>query len=618
MVDNTSQSPASPTTGNLIYQQIEQTADYYLPSVYQNLLTFHHSLELQTDAVGQQFIPISDAINNPDQKKKLFVVGLIPPSSQVTGRMLDRSNSVASLSQGSTSTSGNDQLTGQLTANDPSAGSVNIQGTPGSNQGPPIWTQMSVQQMASAINDAYTNNPNLPQPPNANAIAMMVGQSLRETSGRWPNYNPGFIGNYPPGDPILNSLQTFGVFNRTEGGVTQYYVSYNSPQSGAAAFVGAILRTGGQAAITAASNGDVQGYCQALHDGGYYTASVDFYAGNYPNVQSLASQIGDPSSLNTSGLPAPMVYGPKGQIDPSTSGNWASSGSDASASSTEMTAKGGNLDLNNTTNTGYQFQQQQRAMVLATQQLLQQMANTPPLQLMVNPQSFRTNAEKIISDGNWTRYGPADVVEHWGDNQDKIEGSGRIAAFQAVDLTNDNGGPGLTRTARQYSASYQNFLSLYQLYRNNAGLFLVDNVEPTDTKKQNMSVLGSIYLYFDHTIYIGSFDNFTITETDTAPYTLEYNFSFSVRATFTLDQVTDPNYTYGIPSGGFTVQQPITTPTSQSQTLSSGTPPSDAQNTWDQAFTDAINGGASITDAGTAANNAAQQALVGNLTGGGS
>jgi hypothetical protein len=105
------------------------------------------------------------------------------------------------------------------------------------------------------------------------------------------------------------------------------------------------------------------------------------------------------------------------------------------------------------------------------------------------------------------------------------------------------GGPGLTRVARQYSASYQNFLGLYLLYRNNGGLY-VNSL--ADTLKTNLlarlSLVGSIYIYYDNTLYIGSFDTFDVTENDSAPYSLEYNIEFTVRATFLLDGPTEYDY----------------------------------------------------------------------------
>jgi hypothetical protein len=86
--------------------------------------------------------------------------------------------------------------------------------------------------------------------------------------------------------------------------------------------------------------------------------------------------------------------------------------------------------------------------------------------------------------------------------------------------------------ARNFSKGYQNFLSLYLLYRNNAGLYLADfGVE----KRLNLSVVGTVYIYYDNILYLGSFDSFNVTEDDTKPFTLEYSFDFTVRATFLLD-----------------------------------------------------------------------------------
>ena len=290
--------------------------------------------------------------------------------------------------------------------------------------------------------------------------------------------------------------------------------------------------------------------------------------------------------------------------------NWVLTGSTASQkANAQLNVSATNNDIGNGVNTGLKFNSQQQSMIAQTKLALNNMANTPPLKMLVNPSSFKLGNEKIISDGGWTRYGPADIVEHWGEQLDTIDCSGKIAAFQAVDLVKFDGSPGITRIARQYSASYQNFLSLYMLYRNNAGLYLVDNVEPTDTKKQVMSVLGSIYIYFDHYIYIGSFDNFTITETDTSPHSLEYSFKFTVRASFGLDQVVDPNYTYGIPQGGFSIASP-TIPTTQAATVGNGALPSDAQVAADTAYTAAIGAGATSGQAQAASVDAAATAAT--------
>lgn len=612
---DSSNSNTQPTSAT-IRQQIVQSAGLYLPSIYQKYLSFHDSLDLQTDSVGQQFIPVSSAMNNWDQKRKLFVVGLIPPSSQVSGRSVDRSNSIASLQRTPSdpvTVTGADQQNARGTGpnSGPAQGGFqgrSVSGVPGSNQGPPIVTTLSASQMAVAIRDAYVHR--FGTQPSQNLVATFVTQSIRETSGSWPDYNPGYIGNIPPGDPRLNRMQTFGFVN--PGGSVSYYKSYATPQDGAAGFISAIYGCGGQAAINAANNGDFQGYAEALHDGGYFTDTVEDYVGHAQNVQAVSGQIGNLSSLDSSILPPPLPQGPTGQLDDSTSGAWNSQGSGAANQSNLMLALSGNSNLNNGTETGRTFLNEQRAMAAATQQLLTQMANTPPLQFLVNPQSFKVDLENVISDGNWTRYGPGDVVEHWGPNQDKVEGSGKVAAFMAVDMVNNPSGPGLTRTARQYSASYQNFQSLYAIYRNNAGLFLTDNIEPTDSRKQNMSVLGSIYIFYDNTIYIGSFSNFTVTETDAAPFTLEYSFSFDVRASFTLDQISDPDLTFGVPQGGFTVSSPRSIQTSGNP--GTGTSVS-AESAGVEAALAAFNETGSIDAAANALNASTQASLTNNLLG---
>jgi len=556
MPNNSSPSQTNPSN-TAAYQQIAQNANYYSPAVYfQFLSQLTQSLVLQSDPMGAAFIPVSDAMYNPDQRKKLFVVGLIPPSALPTGRTLDRSSNGTGPATAMTSGQPSSQTT--------------VPGVQGANQGPPVYNKLTPQQAAAAILLAYQQK--YQRDPTQQELAMYVAQSQTETSLKWPSYNPGFIGNYTANSPTLNNQNTFQV---KVNGQTRYFNAYDSAQAGASSFINYIQLFGGPQAQAAAQAGDATAYCQALR--GYMgtsDAEVNAYANLIGQIQpGLVNQIGNPSNLDTGALLSslsPISYGPNGQIDPSTSTAWASTGGVASAQAGTQLAASQNTNLQNATNTATTYAQAQRAMALATQQLITQMAQTPPLQFLVNPSSFKVNNEKVIADGSWTRLGPQDVVEHWGDNQDKIEGSGKVAAFQAIDTTTDTTGPGVTRTARQYSLSYQNFLSLYQIYRNNAGIYLPSSDElgggPT-----NLSVLGSVYIYFDYTMYVGSFDNFTVTETDSEPYTLEYSFSFTARATFIFDQVADPNFTYNIPAGGFTVQQPPVIASASIQAAAPGT-----------------------------------------------
>ncbi len=183
----------------------------------------------------------------------------------------------------------------------------------------------------------------------------------------------------------------------------------------------------------------------------------------------------------------------------------------------------------------------QRAQMLAIKTALQSMANTPPLRLLVNPNKFGIKSQKIVSDGSWTRHGP--LIEYWGDDQDKISGSGQVAAFYALDAAPGlgRGGPGLSRHARNFSLAWQNFQSLYLLYKNNGGMYLQDI--GAHAKDVLLSTVGSVYIFYDNILYIGSFDSLNMSESDTKPFTLEYSFEFTARAAFLLE--TPPMFNYG-------------------------------------------------------------------------
>ncbi len=150
---------------------------------------------------------------------------------------------------------------------------------------------------------------------------------------------------------------------------------------------------------------------------------------------------------------------------------------------------------------GKALQKAQQDQVKALQIAIEAMASAPPLKMLVNPQKFSVKGDKIIQDGSWGRNGP--IIQHWGDGQDKISASGKLAGFYAIDSTNASG-PGLTRTARNSSESWANFQSLCHLYRNNGGIYLPDPVNRKQTA--NLSLIGSMYIYYDNILYIGRFE----------------------------------------------------------------------------------------------------------------
>ncbi len=104
---------------------------------------------------------------------------------------------------------------------------------------------------------------------------------------------------------------------------------------------------------------------------------------------------------------------------------------------------------------------------------IQWMRNLEPLVMYVNPSEFSVSYQHVISDGNRTRNGF--TVEHWGLEQPTISASGTIGAtYISKDLGNGKKGGGVTRTLRRGSAAFQEFMSLFNAYKNNAYIFNQD------------------------------------------------------------------------------------------------------------------------------------------------
>lgn len=562
-----------------IYQQIETDADYYQPSIY-SILTRFDSFKIEGDPDAMGFIPLTTAQQGLGYQAKFlpFVIGLIPPSANVTGNLLDRSASVAALippalpeDVGPNTQAKNAKMQGS----GPFPGRTPIPGEPGSDRGPPIVYSYSEKEIAAAIRDAYREKYH--RDPSSQELAIYVKQSYVETGGRWPNNNPGGIGNLNPADyprenpPIHGTIppgaKTYGVWgdsiqspNGAGKSAIRYFYSYDSAKDGGARFLKAVGN-----GIPAAGTGDVDAYVAAIGRSGYYGSPSEILPANEggdgvitreqkyrqlfgtpEGLAALAKRIGPVADLTSDDSQPPdnEVHGDTGD------GKWNQNGAQNAQDNGKQRASQADKDLN-TSDLGRQLLDAQRTQTKALNAAISNMAQMPPLQMLVNPSSFKFSSEKILSDGNWGRNGP--IIQMWGNQQEKIEGSGKLAAFYALDAGSSSlsgsagNGPGLTRTARSFSLSYQNFLSLYLLYKNNGGIWLEDYYSNSHSKEKrvNLTLVGSVYIYYDSTLYVGSFDNFSITETDTAPFTLEYSFSFTVRAWFLLDRQPDPRMSYG-------------------------------------------------------------------------
>jgi hypothetical protein len=65
------------------------------------------------------------------------------------------------------------------------------------------------------------------------------------------------------------------------------------------------------------------------------------------------------------------------------------------------------------------------------------------------------------------------------------------------------------------------------MFKNNANIFTDGTFGDGNTGIPLISM--SLYIYYDNHIYIGSFDDFTITDDGNKPYNLTYDWKFTVR-----------------------------------------------------------------------------------------
>lgn len=159
--------------------------------------------------------------------------------------------------------------------------------------------------------------------------------------------------------------------------------------------------------------------------------------------------------------------------------------------------------------------------------------NTPSLYMLVAPQSFNRSYEHSVDAPKGRR---RHIVHMWLEKPMTITCKGVTAAQYIFDA---QGAGGLTNKKRVHSLSYANLMSLVRMYKNNGWLFTGDSGAAGPGNSGMRQIAMSVFIYFDGHVYIGSFDDFSITDTAEKPYNLEYSFKFTVRYDMEASSVTD-------------------------------------------------------------------------------
>lgn len=166
---------------------------------------------------------------------------------------------------------------------------------------------------------------------------------------------------------------------------------------------------------------------------------------------------------------------------------------------------------------------------------LTRMLNTPPLTLLINPQSLTINHAKKqnYSDRSRSNY----IFQSWGEEQVKLSVAARIGAFMAGDsptqffaargtraqqIVETSTATGVQWASKRNSASWQNFLNLMLFYRNNG--YIYDTV----TRSEAHYWIGSVAIDYDQFTYVGNFDSLDFSyEENKQNGGIDFNFEFT-------------------------------------------------------------------------------------------
>ena len=126
--------------------------------------------------------------------------------------------------------------------------------------------------------------------------------------------------------------------------------------------------------------------------------------------------------------------------------------------------------------------------------------NTPPLVLLINPQSLTINYSKIQQFGDRSRYGY--IFQAWGEEQVKLNITAKCGGFVS-------GSRGYQFSSKRDSAAWQNWMNMYHFYRNNGYIY--------DTVGRSFAnhFVGALSIRYDNWIYYGHMESFNYTYDET-------------------------------------------------------------------------------------------------------
>jgi hypothetical protein len=167
---------------------------------------------------------------------------------------------------------------------------------------------------------------------------------------------------------------------------------------------------------------------------------------------------------------------------------------------------------------------------------VERLLTVPPLTLLVNPNNMQVSYSPVQNHSDLTRKGF--VFQRWGEEQPSISFSGSTGAFTAgsnvvSSLSPQSVSPnGVQFASKRDSAAFQNFATLYQIYRSNG--YIYDSLGESNA----MLMVGAIAIDYDQFTYVGHIESFTYAYQAESPHRIEWNMDFKVSKTY--DHATAP------------------------------------------------------------------------------
>lgn len=225
--------------------------------------------------------------------------------------------------------------------------------------------------------------------------------------------------------------------------------------------------------------------------------------------------------------------------------NGATSDSDASPSASRQIMIGGNITDAESDDplrqTGRNIRVSDTRTEIVRKQVdelrrqVQAVKDMPPLLMLINPSQF-TRSYEHTTDRPKARGGH--IIHQWLEKPLVISSTGQSAAQYVLDAS---GSGGLTHTNRLHSLSYKNMMSLVLAYKNNGNIFSGDSVDSMAAAGNvGIPVVSmSMFIYYDGHIYIGSFDDMSVTDAAEKPFSLSYSWKFTARYDIDVSSITD-------------------------------------------------------------------------------